>query len=166
MDLSWITQALYAFAVIVAGVLVSSLVGAIWLRLAATWLGFATIPYRAAFKSSLITNFILMSINGYVSFSSFYAITLIRGLDDDRGASMTNLAFGFPPLYFMYATAFGLLITAAIFMKTIPEKEANAGMKFFDAFGLAAFYFALTFAFLFIAGMIVLLVIGGILTFI
>ncbi len=162
MDIAWITQALYGFALIVAGLLVSSLVGAIWLRLAAIWLGFATIPYRAAFKSSLITNFILISLNGYVSLSSVFSISLLGGLEDDRGYSRMNLAFSFPPLYFMYATIFGLLITAAVLMKTIPEKESNAGLKFVDSLALAAFYFALTFAFLVFVAVFVLLAIIGI----
>ena len=34
---------------------IGSLVGAIWLRLAATWLNFADIPYWTAFRCSLVS---------------------------------------------------------------------------------------------------------------
>ncbi|MBA4030765.1 MAG: hypothetical protein C0478_07715 [Planctomyces sp.] len=166
MDLALAIQAIYGLVGTIFGILVSSLIGAVWLRLAAKWLRFNDIPYGTAFRSALITNFVVVTFNAFVSFNSILTILVIGSMYNQSRPRNLDFSFAFSPIYFMYATIFGVLVTAAIFLRTIPVKEADSRMTFADSLALASFYTGLTFAFVFLAGVLIFCTILGILNII
>lgn len=142
------------------GLLLGSLFAAIWLRLAALWLGFGNVGYRTAFKCTLMSNFVVAVIHFSVGFNYGIASHLLS----DSPSTVRSFSFAYSPIYFLYALVFSLLLTAAIFRRTIKAEGDSSLALFGDSFALASLYYALAFALMIILMLVVYLFITGILS--
>ena len=125
------------------GVVVGSLVAAVGLRLAAAWLSMPTIPYFAAYKSALTSSLVLL-LNFLIGFNSGLATSLMRGAVSSRPVPMSYSSFEYSPFFFFHILAGGLLLTAAIFCRTIPPDDKGQRLIFRDAVALAGVYMAVS----------------------
>jgi hypothetical protein len=146
----------YLLAVL-AGVLIGSLISAIWLRLAVQWLGFKPIPYLASFKSALISNFSLLMFNLGVGFSQG-VLALMRSGGPGQSTDPRALLSMYEPTYFLWTAVFGLVMTAAIFTRTIPVAPNESPLTFPQCLAIAVFYQALSLAIMVLLFLIALLI--------
>ena len=141
---------------------IGSLLGAIWLRLAASWLNFSDIPYWNAFRCSLVSGLVVASINLAVGFNHGLSFRLLA----DDSFQMNSLPFQYGPTFFLYSIIFGLMLTAVIFRRIIQAKSDNQLMAFGDAVSLASLYYTISFFAFAICGAVVCLAIAILLSFI
>ena len=95
---------IFCFAV---GLAVGSLLGAIWLRLAARWLRYADIPYFVAFRHVLLANFVTFTISFSVGINYSVSVRLIQFFSDQR--QRVDFTYGYTPTFFLISTIFGLI---------------------------------------------------------
>lgn len=138
----------------VVGIVLGSLIAAIWLRLAAQWLRFATVPYLTAFKCALISNLVVFTFNFSIGFSYGLMTVLISQLPPELRFRYVDFSSPISPIYFFCTTVFGILVTAAIFGRTISSKDSDTRITFSDSLALASLYFALSFGFALIFGLL------------
>ena len=141
------------------GLCLGSVLAAIWLRLAALWLGFGNVRYGTAFKCVLLSNFVVAVIHFSIGFN--YGLT--SQLLSENSPSVRNFSFAFSPIYILYSLILGLVVTAAIFRRTIKGEGDLSLTPFGDSFALASLYYALTLAFAIVLALSVYLLIVGIL---
>lgn len=166
MDILFALKALayiigYAFATVVG-----SFISAIWLRLAAQWLGFVNIPYFNAFKSALISNFVVLTFNFSTGVNYGLSVGLLRQMSSQDSSRSFDLTYAYSPIYFLYATISAVLVTAVIFCRTLPDKESGSRFTFSDSIALTSFYFTLAFAFATVLALLALCVVAALLTLI
>lgn len=140
-----------------AGVLVGSLISAIWLRLAVEWLGFKPIPYLASFKSALISSFSLLMFNLGVGFNQGL-LAIMRGGSPGQTMDPRALLAMYEPIYFLWTAMFGLVVTAAIFTRTIPVPRDEPPLTFPQCLAIAVFYQALSLAIMVLLFLVALLI--------
>lgn len=163
MDAIFAIKALAGLVGCAIGTVAGSLIAAIWLRLAAKWLQIANIPYLTAFKSTLISNFIVLAFNFSVGVNHGLTVAMLKPSISNRNFQTIDFSPSYPPTYFVYATVLALLMTAAIFRKTIPNNDTVPQISFGDSFALASFYFALSFGFMLVLALIALNLVLGLL---
>jgi hypothetical protein len=148
-----------------AGLALGSLVSAIWLRLAVQWLGFQPISYLGAFKSALIANFsvLMFHIGVGLNFGLTQVMNAIqrRGMDPQFQRFEPSGVSNHPPIFFLYAAIFGLVLTAAIFSRTIPAPKEEPPLNFTQSLSIAAFYQALSLAIMAVLALIAYLIAAG-----
>jgi hypothetical protein len=148
------------FGAFLGGVAVGSLISAIWLRLAVEWLGFKPIPYLASFKSALISNFSLLMFNLGVGFNQVL-LSVMQGGGPGRSMDPRAMLSMYEPVYFLVAAVFGLVMTAAIFSRTIPTPKDEPPLSFAQSLAIAVFYQALSLAFMVLLFLIAYLIAAG-----
>jgi hypothetical protein len=137
---SGILVLLYALAGVVAALLsiaVASLVSALLLRLAATWLGLGLPRYAIAFRAALTANFITFSLN-----LLGIGTTVFLSLSRPRGMYSYDVqpAYLISPTYLLLAAVIGLAVTAAILYRMVPNQPTAGRLNFGDAAALSALY--------------------------
>lgn len=140
------------------GLLLGSLASALWLRVAAAWLGFGNVSYKTAFKCAIISNFTVAVIQFAIGFN----YGLVTQLITENSRPLSEMTYAFPPIYFLYTLIVGLVVTAAIFRPIIKNGEDSAPVPFSDAFALASLYCALTFAIMIVLAAILVLLLSGV----
>jgi uncharacterized membrane protein (UPF0182 family) len=154
MDLMFALQVLAGIIGFAIGMAISGLFAAIWLRLAARWLRFGDVPYFTAFKSVLISNFVIFTLNCVIGVNHSLMMANPGQMFSGQRSRPVEFTFAYWPNYFLYMTVFGLLVTAAIFCRTIPDKDTDSRITFGDSFALTSFYFALAFGFMLLLGLL------------
>ena len=146
------------------GLAVGSLISAIWLRLAAMWLGFQRIPYLRAYGCVLVTNFAVstLSFSTGVNHRVFLALADRYLENPDTGFRPPSMYLSFTPTLLFYVTVLGLLLTAALFARFVKDTD-SARIRFGDAFGLAALYYAISFAVAIVLALIAFCIVQAIL---
>ena len=146
MDILFLFKALSVVAGCLIGMVLGSLLSAIWLRLAARWMGFGKIPYLTAFTSALLSNFVVLTFNLSIGVNRGIAIALLDKMPTEPHSHTIDFTYLYPPIYFLYSTLLGLLITAVIFCRTLPNnKDNDSRIPFGDSLALTSLYFALAF---------------------
>ncbi len=167
MDLTLIfaLQVLVGFVCFLIGLGLGSLIAAIWLRLAAFWLRLGKVNFLTAFNAAFTSNLIVLLFNFSIGFNTRLTMMSLQALEDNGPSRSVLSPFAFSPIYFVYVTAFGLLITAVIFRRIISkDREPEEPMSFSDSFALAALYFALSFAFAITIALLAFCIVVGILS--
>lgn len=164
MDLTFALKALGGIIGFSLGMVLGSLVAAIWLRLAGKWMRFGNIPYIEAFKCDLISNFVIFTFNFSIGVNHGITIGMLGQMFSEPRSQPVNFTFAYSPIYFLYSTIFGLLVTAASFCRTIPNKDKDSRITFSDSLALASFYFALSFACMLLLGLLAFCIVLGLLT--
>lgn len=163
MDLLFALKTLAGIVGFAVGIVLGSFIAAIWLRLAAQWLRFVTVPYLTAFKCALISNFVVFTFNFSIGVNYGLTAAVLRQMSPEQSSRSVDFTFAYSPTYFIYATIFGLLVTAAIFCRTIPSKDTDSRIAFADSFALASLYFALSFGFILFLGLLAFCIVAGLL---
>jgi hypothetical protein len=145
------------------GLLLASAIAAVALRLAAMILGFGELRYFTAFKAALLANFVAMVLQFAVGFNFGFATAMSRyAFESGRyGPSMRSMemAFTFPPTFYLFALVLGLVTTALIFCRMLPADKEGRLMNFRDALTLASVYQAFALAFVILLGLLVFVLI-------
>ena len=136
------------------GLLVGSLINALWLRAAGAWVRVAQFDFGKAFKATLLTNFILMAFGLSLAFSIMY---LLRLEGPDSMSFPRNLSFWFSPITFFYFALGSVLIHATVFGHVFVDAD-GAPLRFSKASLLALVYIALCSMFSFVVGLAMLAV--------
>ena len=147
MDILFLFKALSVVAGCLIGMVLGSLLSAIWLRLAARWMGFGKIPYLTAFTSALLSNFVALTFNlSILVANQGITIALLEKISNQPDSYAIDFIYLYPLIYFLYSTLLGLLITAVIFRRTLPNnKDNDSRLPFGDSLALTSLYFALAF---------------------
>lgn len=161
MDLLFALKALGGVVGFSIGMVLGSLVSAIWLRLAAQWLRFGNIPYVTAFKCAILSNFVVFTLNFSIGVNHGVTIAMLGQVFSDQRSQSMNFTFAYSPIYFLCATIFGLLVTSAIFCRTIPNNDTDSRITFGDSLALASSYFALAFACMLLLGLLAFCIVTG-----
>lgn len=134
-------------------VLVASVITAPGLAWLGRTLHLRPISGSAALKSVLLANLVCYGLQASCGFSFGLTMGSIRAMDTAPNPSFPSRGidpmFAFPPIFHFYLLVLDLGVTAAIFTRTIrdrqePEAEVE-GMSYRDAFALAAAYRVLLF---------------------
>lgn len=170
MDVLFALKLLVGVFAFGAGLVLGSLFAAIWLRLAAYWMKFGDVPFLTAFKSALMANFVVSTLNFSIGVNHGMSTAILRQMSDSSRQRPFDFSFAYSPTHYLYVTLFGLLITAAIFRRTIPQRDAasptadgDSRISFWDAMALASLYFAISFAFTVILVLLTYCILAGIL---
>lgn len=163
MELLFALKILGTFVGMLIGAALASLIGAICLRLAARSMQFGNIPFMTAFKSTLMANFAMLVINFSICFSHGVAFSVLSNSSSSARGRPLDMTFAYPPIHFVYATLLILLVTSAIFRRTLRDNGHNERMTFGDAFALASFYYALAFSGVLLIGLLAYCIILGLL---
>lgn len=156
----------------IGGFLLGALVSAMWLRLAALLLKLGNISFLTAFKAVLLANFTVGIFNAAIGANHSFMLAMARA-QQQPGRGFGSSIFesdqfiymvisGYNPTYMLYSSLFGLLLTAVIFCRVLPG-ENNAPLTFRDSIALSALYFAISFVFLLLVGVLVYVSVYGLL---
>lgn len=134
------------------GLMIGSLISAIWLRLAAQFLSFNRVPYLTAFKISLVSNFVMFVLNFSIGANQGLALAAMK----PNMRRLTTLDYGhyFSPIYFLLATVGGVLLTALVIGRMLPREEKEPRVSFGDTVVLSSLYIAISFVCMFLVLMI------------
>jgi hypothetical protein len=154
---------LIGFVLLGVGLVLGSLIAAIWLRLAATWLRLGNIPYVSAFKAALLSSFVVLAVNLSINLNYWmiFASQGERVFDDPMWT--TNFLLRLGPSYYLYVTVLNLLVIAALFRTILPAKEGDSRMLFGDCFALASLYYAISVAVALAIGLVAYSLAGAVL---
>lgn len=147
--------------------LLTTVIGAVALRIAAVILGFGDLKYVTALKAALLANFVMLVLQLAVGFqfgwlAMFSRMQMARMGYSNRGMYDTGIyemAFSFSPTFYLLAVMFGLVTTALVFCRMLPTDKDGRLMNFRDALTLAAVYQAFSFAILMLLGLFVFVLI-------
>ena len=136
------------------GLLVGSLINAVWLILANGWIGVARLSYGKAFKAVLTAHFVLLMLGMFIGFVFWFMIVL------DESSWRVNLAYLFSPANFFYYTLGSVLVHATIFSHILEETDGTP-LRFSRASALTLVYLGITSAFAFIVAALTLVILIG-----
>lgn len=157
MDINAFSNSIMFFYIAYAaiGLTVASVVGAIWLRLAASFLQFGNVPFRTAFKCTLLSNLFIVVLNFSIGFQHMIHTAIVSKVLSDERQITHNFGYQYPPIYFFYTVVFGLLISAAIISRFVRDDDGSSRIRFSDSLALACAQYACSFVFLYIAAFII-----------
>lgn len=132
------------------GLFIIALIAAVALRFAAVILKFGRLGYAVAFKAALLSQFVSLVLQFAVGFQYGWVLAMSRVQMMNSGyggpSRMYEMAFTFPPTFYLMAMMFSVVATALIFCRVLPTDKDDRQMSFRDAMSLAVVYQALTYA--------------------
>ncbi len=149
-------RAILVITVFAIALPVGSLLGAIFLRLAASLLGLGDIPFVTAFRAVLVSSFAVCMLHFSVGLNHGLIVDYLGSLFARGSARPMELRYSYSPHFFLLSSTFSLLLTAVVFSTTVRRERDESRPRFVDCLTLAALYSAICIAFVL---MVVLLVV-------
>jgi hypothetical protein len=134
---------LYKVLGLLTGFVISVLLGAYCLNLAARMLRMGKVPFLVCLKCVLLANVSAFMMNVGVGFNYGLVTRMGSGSRIFRSPEQ-YLTMGFSPIFMLLAALVGLLIATAIYARLIPDNQTLPRLGFLDAFALASIQQALT----------------------
>ncbi|MEZ6139541.1 MAG: hypothetical protein R3B84_03115 [Zavarzinella sp.] len=132
---------LIAFSLAIFSIVIGSLLSAVWLIFAGSWVRVAKFGYSKAFHATLMCNFITTMFHFTILIFIVYILKLER--EADRSATITQrLGFYFSPIYLIYYTIGSVLVHSLVFSHVFVDKNGQP-LRFSKAVLLALAYLAM-----------------------